>query len=269
MSSGTIDHLGRIVARKRMEVARRRRRSQLYERLALGARPIGHDTAAALRRQPGQPPKVIAEIKLRSPSAGQIRPRRTGELPSIAQAYAEGGASAVSVLCDGPGFGGSVLDVARVAKRIRPPVLFKEFVLDAVQLDAARAAGATFVLLLVRVLDDVDLTRLIDAARARGLEPVVEAADAAEVQRALRTSAVVIGVNARDLRNFQVDASQAAAIIGEIPADRIAVFMSGVRTAADFAKVAATRADAVLIGEGLMRHERPGDALRAMLSQLG
>jgi len=266
MSSGTIDHLGRIVSRKRMEVTRRLRRSSIYERLALKAQPAGPAAAAALRRPPGQGPRVIAEIKLRSPSAGQIRPRRAGELPTIAQAYAAAGASAVSVLCDGPGFGGSVLDVARVAKRVRVPVLFKEFVVDVVQLDAARAAGASLVLLLVRVLSDHELGHLIDAARARGMEPVVEAADAGEVQRALRTSAVVIGVNARDLRNFQVDPGNAAALISEIPADRIAVFMSGVRSAADFADVAATRADAVLIGEGLMRHERPGDALRAMLA---
>lgn len=221
---------------------------------------------AQLRRVPGQPPRVISEIKLRSPSAGQIRARATGELPRIGEGYQRAGTAAISVLCDGPGFGGSALDLRRVAARVSVPVLFKEFVVDEVQLDCARACGASLVLLLVRVLPDAELTRLIDATRARGMEPVVEAADEHELTRALATRATIIGINARDLRSFSVDANHAANLVQRIPADRIAVFMSGVRSRADFARVADSRADAVLIGEGLMRKDDPGSALADLLA---
>jgi indole-3-glycerol phosphate synthase len=170
MAQATVDHLARIVERKRREVARRLRRAASFARFA-GERPARSRPSAieALRRKAGEPPRVIAEIKLRSPSAGEIRPRRPGEIPQLALGYARGGAAAVSVLCDGPGFGGSVLDLRRVATKIDVPVLFKEFVLDPVQLDAARAAGASLVLLLVRVLSDAELAELIEQARARGL----------------------------------------------------------------------------------------------------
>jgi indole-3-glycerol phosphate synthase len=254
----TVDHLAQIVARKHAEVGRRLRRSELFRQAANGREPTSRDLLAVLRRRASLAPHVIAEIKLQSPSAGQIRARQTGEIVRIAQAYERAGASAVSVLCDRPGFGSSVLDLRRVATTIAAPVLFKEFVVDEVQLDLARAASASLVLLLVRVLNDEALARLIRACRARGLEPVVEAADEHELERALLTNAAIVGINARDLRSFAVDPATASSLIDRIPADRIAVFMSGVRSAADFARVAASRADAVLIGEGLMRAPDPG-----------
>lgn len=260
-----IDHLARIVERKRFEVARRVRRSAQFVALAEAAPLPGSDLLAPLRRGVGEPPRVIAEIKLRSPSAGVIRARMPGELASIAAGYQRGGAAAISVLCDGPGFGGSPLDVRRVAARVQRPVLFKEFVLDPVQVDCARAVGASYVLLLVRVLSDAELRRMIREVRARGLEPVVEAADADELARALATDAAIVGVNARDLRSFTVDSHHASALVDGIPADRVAVFMSGVRTREDFARVAGTRADAVLIGEGLMRDPDPGAKLAELL----
>lgn len=220
---------------------------------------------APLRRAAGQPPRVIAEIKLRSPSAGVIRARQPGELAQIAAGYERAGAAAVSVLCDGQGFGGSPLDVRRVAARIQLPVLFKEFVLEPVQVDVARATGASYVLLLVRVLSDRELARLIREVRTRGLEPVVEAADAEELERALASEATIVGINARDLRSFDVDPGRAGALVERIPPDRIAVFMSGVRSREDFVRVSATRADAVLIGEGLMRERDPGAKLADLL----
>jgi indole-3-glycerol phosphate synthase len=208
---------------------------------------------------------VIAEIKLRSPSAGQIRERVQGEHTRLARALEGAGASALSVLCDGPGFGGSPLDLRRAARVAQVPVLFKEFVIDPVQVDLARALGATYVLLLVRVLDDRELARLIEEVRARGLEPIVEAADDRELDRAIASKATILGVNARDLRSFDVDPRRAGALVDRIPPERVAVFMSGVRTRDDFARVADTRADAVLIGEGLMRAEDPGAQLHALL----
>jgi indole-3-glycerol phosphate synthase len=115
------------------------------------------------------------------------------------------------------------------------------------------------------VLSDAELALLIREIRARGMEPVVEAADAQELERALATEATIIGVNARDLRSFSVDSAHATSLVDRIPASRVAVFMSGVRTPADFARVAASRADAVLIGEGLMRAPDPGAQLRSLL----
>lgn len=261
----SIDHLARIVERKRLEVARRIRRAPAFVRFAEAARAPRAELLSPLRRQPGAQPHVIAEIKLKSPSAGTIRARSTGELVRIARGYEQGGASALSVLCDGPGFGGSPLDVRRVAAHVGVPVLFKEFVVDPVQVDLARATGASYVLLLVRVLDDRELVRLIREVRARGLEPVVEAADEQELARALATDAAIVGVNARDLRSFEVSSTRASELIERIPSQRVAVFMSGVRSRADLARVGATRADAVLIGEGLMREPSPGETLRAWL----
>jgi indole-3-glycerol phosphate synthase len=266
MDSPVVDHLALIVERKQREVARRLRRAPRFAEFAARSSDVEpHVALEPLRRAPGQPPRVIAEIKLRSPSAGQIRAHEPGELVRIARGYERAGAAAVSVLCDGPGFGGSALDLRRVAERVDVPVLFKEFVLDPVQLDLARAVGARLVLLLVRVLPDARLAELIDAARDRGLEPVVEAADADELARALALPATIVGINARDLRSFGVDSGAALALVERIPRDRVAVFMSGVRSAADFARVAESRADAVLIGEGLMRAPDPGAALRALL----
>jgi indole-3-glycerol phosphate synthase len=261
-----VDHLALIIERKQREVARRLRRAARFADFATQSSTIErHVALEPLRRPAGQPPRVIAEVKLRSPSAGQIRAREQGEILRIARGYERAGAAAISVLCDGPGFGGCALDLRRVAERVDAPVLFKEFVLDAVQLDLARALGARLVLLLVRVLSDDRLASLIDAARARGLEPVVEAADADELTRALALPASIVGINARDLRSFGVDAGAALDLVERIPSDRIAVFMSGVRSADDFARVAQSRADAVLIGEGLMRAPDPGAALRALL----
>jgi indole-3-glycerol phosphate synthase len=261
-----VDHLARIVERKRGEVARRVRRAETFVRLASEAPLPRAGAIEALRRPPGAAPRVIAEIKLRSPSAGEIRPRAVGELPRIAAGYHAGGASAVSVLADGPGFGGCPLDVRRAVKASSAPVLFKEFVVDPVQVDCARALGATYVLLLVRVLNDRELARLIHEVRARGLEPVVEAADAEELTRALATEAAIVGVNARDLRSFDVDSGRAGELVDRIPPSRVAVFMSGVRSAEDFQRVARTRADAVLIGEGLMRAPNPGKRLADLLT---
>ncbi|HEY6879212.1 MAG TPA: indole-3-glycerol-phosphate synthase [Polyangiales bacterium] len=260
-----VDHLARIVDRKRGEVARRIRRAGTFVRLAAESPLPSPGAIDALRRPAGQKPRVIAEIKLRSPSAGEIRARQVGEVTRIATGYRRGGAAAISVLADGPGFGGCPLDVRRAVQASGARVLFKEFVLDAVQVDCARALGASYVLLLVRVLSDRELARLIHEVRARGLEPVVEAADGDELTRALATEATIIGVNARDLRSFDVDAGRAGELVDRIPPSRVAVFMSGVRSPEDFARVTATRADAVLIGEGLMRAPDPGERLAELL----
>jgi len=263
------DYLAAILARKRRENERRRRHlaaMQPVERHAESFR--GERGIEALRRAPGEAPSVIAEVKFRSPSAGQIRPWRPGEGVRVAQSYQRGGASVISVLADGPGFGGSSLLVRRVASAVRVPVLYKEFVLDPVQVDLAFDVGASLVLLLVRALDDTELRSLIARTRALGMEPVVEAASIAEVDRAIAVGSTIIGVNARDLSTFRVDMKAARAFVDRIPSEHVAVFMSGVRTAEDLREVARGRADAVLIGEGLMRSADPGARLSELVRSI-
>jgi indole-3-glycerol phosphate synthase len=210
----------------------------------------------------------MAELKFRSPSAGVIRTKRPGEAVRVAKAYENGGASVVSVLADGPGFDGSPLVVRRVARAVDVPVLFKEFVLDPIQVDLAYDVGASLVLLLVRALTHAELRDLMAYTRSLGMEPVVEAANAQEVDRAVEAGASIIGVNARDLTSFRVDMDAAARCVARIPDDAVAVFMSGVRALDDFKSIARGRADAVLIGEGLMRAEDPGARLRELLGSV-
>jgi len=260
------DYLSAILERKRRENARRLRHGAASPPVTRVAEPERSARGIeALRRGSDEPPSVIAEVKFRSPSAGEIRPRRVGEDVHIARGYERGGASVISVLADGPGFGGSPLLVRRVAQSVGVPVLYKGFVLDAVQVELAFDVGAALVLLLVRTLTDAELRSLISQIRSLGMEPVVEAANAGEVDRAVAAGSTIIGVNARDLSTFRVDKAAARACIDRIPPDCVAVFMSGVRTEDDFREVAAGRADAVLIGEGLMRAADPGARLAELL----
>lgn len=258
-----MSYLDAILARKEREVARRRRRARSWQGGSVDARRAER-AYHALRKPPGALPRVIAEIKLRSPSAGEIRSRCAGEVPKLACDYVDAGAAAVSVLCDGPGFGGTPLDLRRAAGATDAPLLFKEFVLDELQIDLAACMGASMVLLLVRALQPARLEALVEAAHRKGLAPVVEAADDREFDVALQTSARIVGVNARDLRSFRVDGEAAARILGRLPEERIGVYMSGIVSAEDFRRVAMTRADAALIGEGLMRARSPGDKLREL-----
>lgn len=258
-------YLAPILARKEREIARRRRHAGPATEAPVRRGP---SVLERLRRPAGERPRVIAEVKFRSPSAGEIRPWRAGEGVRVARGYADAGADAVSVLCDGPGFGGSPLLLRRVASAVSPvPVLFKEFVLDPLQIDLAVRCGASMILLLVCALPDERLASLVDECLARGLEPVVEAASAAELDRALATRARVVGVNARDLSSFRVDPARARELVEKIPSERVAVYMSGVGGVEDMRLVARGRADALLVGSGLMRAADPGARLASWLEE--
>lgn len=262
-NGGAVDHLVAILARKEKEVARRKRhpiRARDEDGADRRSRAI-----AALRRWPGAPPRIIAEFKRRTPSAGELRPHQVGDVAEVVREYEKMGAAAISVLADRVGFGGGVLDVRRAARAMSRPVLFKEFVLDPVQVDAARAAGASLVLLLVRALPELRLDAMIDAVRARGMEPVLEVGNGAEMERALATNAIIIGFNARDLSSFEVNPDAAIAALEELPDDRVAVYMSGVETKEQLAQIALGRTDAVLIGSELMRAPNPGARLGELL----
>lgn len=267
----SVDQLAEILTRKRREIARRHAHSHMCQqsdgapRSGLFGVSRADSAYQALYRASGARLKAIAEIKLASPSAGSIRERTSGSVGEIAQAYARAGASAVSVLCDYSGFRGTPLDLRRAARVVTVPLLFKEFVLDTIQIDLARRLGAHMVLLIVRALSPVDLRRLVRETIAQGLAPLVEAADEQELQLALETDARIIGINSRDLRSFRIDREAAARLVGQIPKERIAVYMSGISGREDMARIAQTRADAVLIGGALMRAPQPGLRLQEYL----
>jgi indole-3-glycerol phosphate synthase len=251
--------LDQILSSTRDGLAALHRRRAAVEREAADA-PSAPSFAAALRR-----PTValIAEVKRRSPSAGAIR--EDLDPAERAERYARHGAAAISVLTDGPFFGGSLDDLRSAAARARVPLLRKDFILDELQILEARAAGAAAVLLIVRALPQARLTALLAAARAAGLDALIEVHTRPEVARALDAGAGILGVNSRDLDSFHLDTAAAWAILRSVPAEVIAVAESGMTTAADVAAAAAAGADAALIGTALSAASDP-DALLARLT---
>jgi len=230
-------------------------------RRAVAAAPVPRPVAEALAA-PGL--HLIAEVKRRSPSAGAIAAEDDAAVR--ARAYAAGGAAAISVLCEPHWFGGSLDDLRAVRAAVSVPVLAKEFVVDPRQLDLLRAAGADLVLLLAVLHPARRLARLVARARDLGLEPLVEAHDARELDSALATGARLIGVNNRDLRTLDVDPERAIRLRDRIPGDRLAIAESGVRDTATIARWRATGFDAALVGEALMRSADPSAAARSFVS---
>jgi indole-3-glycerol phosphate synthase len=204
---------------------------------------------------------VIAEVKRRSPSAGSIRedldPAERAEL------YATNGAAAISVLTDGPYFGGSLADLADAVRRVPVPILRKDFILDELQILEARAAGAAAVLLIVRALARARLRELLQFAREWGLEALVEVHTPGELSVALEAGSEIIGVNSRDLDTFRIDTTRAWEILSLIPRDRVAIAESGMSTVSDIEVAASAGADAVLIGTVLSAASSPAGLLRA------
>ena len=257
--------LDQILAVKRIEVAAARAERSFAE-LEAAVRTAGpvRGLAAALRRPPGAPVRVIAEIKRASPSAGAIR---AGADPAvIAQDYARGGASALSVLTDRQFFDGELGFLARCRAVVEIPLLRKDFVIDAYQLAEARVAGADGVLLIVAALDPAQLAELLVAATSYALDALVEVHDLVEVDIALAAGATLLGVNHRDLRTFTMDMSLTQQIAPRVPAGVVLVGESGIRTGADVRALGAAGAHAVLVGEQLMRAASPGDALIALIA---
>ena len=252
--------LERIVETKRAEVeSLAARRADLRARAA--ALPPARPFEAALRPATGEV-ALVAEIKRRSPSAGAIRPDLT--VPDVARAYAGAGAAALSVLTDRDYFGGSLADLELARRTVSLPVLRKDFIIDELQLLEARAAGADAVLLIVRILDDAQLQGLLAGARDLGMGVLVEVHDAAELARALAAGSSIIGVNNRDLASFRTELDVVLGLAGGVPADRVLVAESGIRTAADVDRLAAAGVDAILVGESLMRAGDVGAAAGAL-----
>lgn len=205
---------------------------------------------------------VIAEVKRRSPSQGAIRE----DLDPVnhARAYVRGGAVAVSVLTDEAHFGGSIDDLTRVAAAVAVPVLRKDFVLDAVQVHEARAAGASAVLLIARVLNPRQLQGLATEVRGWDMTPLIEIHAESELDAALAAGPSVLGVNARDLDTFEIDLAGAEAIIRRVSAETVVVAESGIEDRDDVERFAAAGADYVLVGTSVARQDDPEKAVRAL-----
>ena len=208
---------------------------------------------------------LIAELKRRSPSVGTIAQPNEDAI-ARARAYEAGGATAISVLCEPHWFGGSIADLRAVRAAVAVPVLAKEFVVDRRQLPLLRSAGADAVLLLAVLHPARRLAALVDDALELGLEPLVEAHDAAELDRALTTRARVVGINNRDLRTLEVDPERAVRLLKRVPADRLVVAESGVRDPDLLADWRAVGFDAALVGEALMRAADPRAATAAFVA---
>lgn len=213
-------------------------------------------------RAPGV--SIIAEVKRRSPSKGAL-----GDIPDparLAGEYAAGGASAISVLTERRRFGGSLDDLAAVRAAVDVPVLRKDFIVTPYQLWEARAHGADLALLMVVSLDDGLLAELLGLSRELGLTALVEVHSAAELERAGRAGAELIGVNARDLTTLEVDRSVFAELSPRIPAGAVRVAESGVAGPEDVAEYHRWGADVVLVGEALVRSGDPRSSVRDFLA---
>jgi indole-3-glycerol phosphate synthase len=220
--------------------------------------------AIALRREPGDALRLIAEIKYRSPSAGALSAALG--VAERAAVYERAGASMVSVLTDTRFFGGAWEHVSEARAACRLPILCKEFVLDELQLDAARSYGADAVLVIVRCVSRARLRALVEAARARELEPFVEITNDDEARIALDAGATLIGVNARDLDTLAMDPERAARTLAALPENVTRVHLSGLAKAADVERVRETPAHAALVGETLMRADDPEPLLRSLVA---
>jgi indole-3-glycerol phosphate synthase len=252
--------LSRIVETTRSEVERRRRAVPLDDlERALAARTDDRPFSEALTR-PGV--SVIAEHKRRSPSAGALREDATVE--DIVRAYERGGAAALSVLTEGPHFGGSLDDLRAARAATALPILRKDFIVDRYQLFESAVAGADAVLLIVAALERDQMAALHGEARALDLDVVVEVHDEDELATALEIDADVIGINNRDLSDFTVDLGRTFELLADVPAGKTVVSESGIRTREHMEELERVGVDAVLIGELLMRSADPESALRSL-----
>ena len=207
---------------------------------------------------------TIAEVKRRSPSAGELRP--DADPAVLAPAFAAAGAAAISILVD-ERFGGSLADLRAARAATAAPLLAKGFFRTAADLRAVAEAGADAVLLLLRDLDDTCAAELMRVAATLGLDPLVEVHDASELERAVALDADPLGVNARDLSTFRIDRRAQLELIAQAPADRVVVAESGVRSRAQAAEAELAGAAAVLVGSALMLAPNPSAQLRDLIAR--
>ena len=224
--------------------------------------PAAIDALGQLREHEGV--AVIAEVKRSSPSKGALA--SIDDPAALAQAYESGGASAISVLTEQRRFGGTLDDLRTVRAAVDIPVLRKDFIVTSYQLWEARAAGADLALLIVAALEQSALVSLIERAQSLGMTPLVEVHDVTEAQRALDAGARLIGVNARNLHTLEVDRDTFALVMPHLPDDIVKVAESGVRGPHDLLVYAHAGADAVLVGESLVKGDDPRAAVADLVA---
>jgi len=256
--------LEQIIAATRRKVAKTRREAdpRQLERQAERHTPRGFRRALETRSQDGI--AVIAELKKASPSKGLIRPQFHVE--ELATELEAAGAAALSVLTDEEFFQGSLENLRRASATVKLPCLRKDFIVDEFQLLEARANSADAVLLIVAALTQHELTALAGTARQHSLDVLCEVHDDTELQRAVDAGCDLIGVNSRDLQTFKVDLETALPLAESFPKNVVRVAESGIRSGADIARLRAAGYQAFLIGESLMRAERPGEVLRELVA---
>lgn len=247
--------LAQIVRTKTEELGALRTRAAEIEEAVERARP-----PRGMARALGVPETVslIAECKRRSPGAGAIRP---GLDPvELVRGYEAAGASALSVLTDGPYFGGSMDDLRSVGDATTIPVLRKDFTLDPLHVLEARAAGADAILLIVRILDDAAMRSLHAEAMGLGMDVLVEVHDRGELDRALALDLRILGINNRDLATFTTDLGTTERLLDAVPDDVVVVSESGIRTRGDVERLGGWGVDAILVGESLLKADDPSSA---------
>lgn len=255
--------LDKIVAQKRTEIKKLRDTMSVeYMQSAASIRARRPSFVEALS---ASPMGLIAEIKRRSPSAGDIRPDMN--VADIAEQYEEAGANAVSVLMDQAFFGGGESDFVTVRNAVDLPMLYKEFVLFGWQVWNAASLGASAVLLIAAILSDDQILGLSELAKSAGMTPLIEVHTADELDRVLAIGVTCIGVNNRDLRTFETRVETSLELAGKVSGDVLLISESGIRSAEDVVRLRNAGYRGILVGEHLLKQPDVGEGIRELMSQ--
>lgn len=253
--------LEKVAVEKRAEVTASREKQPLEKLKAMASNQEDGRSLVQALAQPGV--RIIAEVKKKSPSAGDLGCRLSPT--ELARAYESAGASAISVLTDGPHFGGSLADLTDVKNATSLPVLRKDFIIDEYQLYEAKAAGADAVLLIAALLSPEELSALLETARAIGLDALVEVHDEEDLEKALATDARLIGINCRNLRTLEVDTKTFFEMAHRVPGNRLIVAESGISSNRELRALASAGFAGALIGSSLTKSADPAEKLKELI----